>query len=85
MQAFDGVVGSVLSKVIPTALASGTLNSGLLSTFVGTLGRGFGDISVTVVGFVDLRQIQNLLFVPCLGILAFDLILVIMNRETLSA
>ncbi|KAL7453475.1 hypothetical protein ACHAWC_005148 [Mediolabrus comicus] len=85
VQAFDGVVGSVLSKVIPTALASGTLNSGLLSTFVGTLGRGFGDISVTVVGFVDLRQIQNLLFVPCLGILAFDLILVIMNRETLSA
>ena len=37
VQAFDGVVGSVLSKVIPTALATGTLNSGLLATIVGTV------------------------------------------------
>ena len=37
VQAFDGVVGSVLSKVIPTALATGTLNSGLLATVVGTV------------------------------------------------
>lgn len=37
VQAFDGVVGSVLSKVIPTALATGTLNSGLLATVLGTV------------------------------------------------
>ncbi|KAL7463959.1 hypothetical protein ACHAXS_004310 [Conticribra weissflogii] len=37
MQAFDGVVGSVLSKVIPTALATGTFNSGLFATLVGTV------------------------------------------------
>ena len=37
VQAFDGVVGSVLSKVIPTALASGTWNSGFLATVVGTV------------------------------------------------
>ncbi len=37
VQAFDGVAGSVLSKVIPTFLASGTLNSGLLATTVGTV------------------------------------------------
>ena len=37
VQAFDGVVGSVLSKVIPTALATGTINSGLLATLVGTV------------------------------------------------
>jgi hypothetical protein len=30
IQSFEGVIGSTLSKVIPTALASGTLNSGLL-------------------------------------------------------
>ena len=30
IQSFEGVIGSCLSKVIPTALASGTLNSGLL-------------------------------------------------------
>ncbi len=32
VQAFDGVVGSMLSKVIPTALATGTL-----ATVVGTV------------------------------------------------
>ena len=37
VQAFDGVVGSVLSKVIPTSLATGTLNSGLLATVLGTV------------------------------------------------
>ena len=41
VQAFDGVVGSVLSKVIPTALATGTLNSGLLATVLGTVSSSF--------------------------------------------
>ena len=40
VQAFDGVVGSVLSKVIPTALATGTLVSisfhHILSSFICT-------------------------------------------------
>ena len=46
VQAFDGVVGSVLSKVIPTALATGTLNSGLLATVVGTVSA-----AITVIVF----------------------------------
>jgi len=37
IQCFEGVIGSTLSKVIPTALASGTLNSGLLATLVDTV------------------------------------------------
>lgn len=37
IQSFEGVIGSALSKVIPTALASGTLNSGLLATLVDTV------------------------------------------------
>jgi len=85
VQAFDGVVGSVLSKVIPTALAAGTLNSGLLATIVGTLGRALGDAFITTVGYINLRQVQNLLFVPSFVILCFDLILVLMKRETLTA
>jgi len=85
VQAFDGVVGSVLSKVIPTALAAGTLNSGLLATIVGTLGRALGDAFITGVGYINLRQVQNLLFVPSFVILAFDLVLVLMKRETLTA
>lgn len=37
IQSFEGVIGSTLSKVIPTALASGTFNSGLLATLVDTV------------------------------------------------
>ncbi len=85
IQAFDGVVGSVLSKVIPTALAAGTLNSGLLATIVGTLGRALGDAFITAVGYIDLRQVNNLLFVPSFVILVADLVLVFMRRETLTA
>ena len=85
IQAFDGVVGSVLSKVIPTALAAGTLNSGLLATIVGTLGRALGDAFITAVGYINLRQVQNLLFVPSLVILVADLLIVFTKRETLTA
>jgi len=85
VQAFDGVVGSVLSKVIPTALAAGTLNSGLLATIVGTLGRALGDAFITAVGYINLRQVQNLLFVPSFLILVSDLLLVLMKRENLTA
>mmetsp|Transcript_30019 Transcript_30019/g.55234 ORF Transcript_30019/g.55234 Transcript_30019/m.55234 type:complete len:701 (-) Transcript_30019:82-2184(-) len=85
VQAFDGVVGSVLSKVIPTALASGTLNSGLLATVIGTFGRACGDVFITSVGYVNLRQIMNLLFVPSFIILALDLILICYNYDSLTA
>ena len=37
IQSFEGIIGSALSKVIPTALASGTFNSGLLATLVDTV------------------------------------------------
>ncbi|KAL7537776.1 hypothetical protein ACHAXR_008064 [Thalassiosira sp. AJA248-18] len=85
VQAFDGVVGSVLSKVIPTALATGTLNSGLLATVIGTFGRAFGDVFITSVGYIDLRQIMNLLFVPSFVILVLDLILICYNYDSLTA
>jgi hypothetical protein len=49
-QAFDSVIGSALSKVIPTALASGTLNSGLIATWVGTV-RFFDSCEVFI--FMD--------------------------------
>lgn len=64
IQCFEGIIGSVLSKVIPTALASGTLNSGLLATLVDTLGRASGDIFISIAGFLNLRQLMNLLFIP---------------------
>jgi len=85
VQAFDGVVGSVLSKVIPTALASGTLNSGLLATVIGTFGRACGDVFITSVGYINIRQIMNLLFVPSFVILMLDLVLICYNYDSLTA
>ena len=64
IQCFEGIIGSALSKVIPTALASGTLNSGLLATLVDTFGRACGDIFISLAGFIKLRQLMNLLFIP---------------------
>ncbi|KAL7522716.1 hypothetical protein ACHAWX_007399 [Stephanocyclus meneghinianus] len=85
VQAFDGVVGSVLSKVIPTALATGTLNSGLLATVVGTFGRACGDVFITSVGFIDLRNVMNMLYIPSFLILLLDLIIIWWNYDVLTA
>jgi hypothetical protein len=74
IQSFEGVVGSALSKVIPTALASGTFNSGLLATLVDTLGRASGDLFISFMGWVNMRQLMNLLFIPAFGILVSCLI-----------
>jgi hypothetical protein len=76
IQSFEGVIGSALSKVIPTALASGTFNSGLLATLTDTFGRSCGDLFISLVGFINLRQLMNLLFIPGACILITCLIVV---------
>jgi len=48
-------------------------------------GRACGDIFITSVGYVDLRQIQNLLFVPSFMILASNLALILCNYDSLTA
>jgi hypothetical protein len=55
IQCFEGVIGSTLSKVIPTALASGTFNSGLLATLVDT-------VSLTIVRRTFNVSISNVFF-----------------------
>jgi hypothetical protein len=84
VQAFEGVIGSTLSKVIPTALASGTFNSGLLATLVDTFGRSCGDLFISAAGFVSLRQLMNLLFIPGFAILLTCLIVIERSRDMLS-
>jgi len=84
IQAFEGVIGSTLSKVIPTALASGTFNSGLLATLVDTFGRACGDLFISAAGFVSLRQLMNLLFIPGFCILLTCLIVIERSRDMLS-
>jgi len=65
IQAFEGVIGSTLSKVIPTALASGTFNSGLLATLVDTFGRACGDNFISMVGFISIRYVNVLQLLSC--------------------
>jgi len=84
IQSFEGVIGSCLSKVIPTALASGTFNSGLLATLVDTFGRACGDLFISLVGFVNLRQLMNLLFIPGFCIMLTCLTVIERYRDMLS-
>ena len=84
IQAFEGVIGSTLSKVIPTALASGTFNSGLLATLVDTFGRTCGDLFISAAGFLSLRQLMNLLFIPGFAIMLSCLIIIERCRDLLS-
>jgi Sugar (and other) transporter len=84
IQAFEGVIGSTLSKVIPTALASGTFNSGLLATLVDTFGRTCGDLFISAAGFLSLRQLMNLLFIPGFAIMLTCLIVIERCRDLLS-
>lgn len=76
IQSFEGVIGSALSKLIPTALAQGTFNSGLLATLVDTFGRSCGDLFISLMGFWNIRQLMNLLFLPGVMILGTCLIFV---------
>jgi Major Facilitator Superfamily len=84
IQAFEGVIGSTLSKVIPTALASGTFNSGLLATLVDTFGRACGDLFISAAGFISMRQLMNLLFIPGFIIMLSCLIVIERCRDLLS-
>jgi len=76
IQSFEGVIGSALSKVIPTALATGTFNSGLLATLVDTFGRFCGDMFISLMGCINIEQLMNLLFIPGVLILCTCLFIV---------
>jgi len=84
IQAFEGVIGSTLSKVIPTTLASGTLNSGLLATLVDTFGRACGDLFISAMGFICLRQLMNLLFIPTFALMIGCLVIIERYRDMLA-
>jgi hypothetical protein len=84
IQTFEGVIGSTLSKVIPTALASGTVNSGLLATLIDTSGRAWGDIFISLMGYINLRQLMNLLFIPTFVLMLVCLIVIERYRDFLS-
>ena len=70
LNALEGVIMSLLSKVVSPELAKGTFNSGLLATEAGTLGRVVGDTMLTCMSERLEAGVINGLFVPiALGVL----------------
>lgn len=76
IEACESFVASLMSKVVPSALAQGTFNSGLLATLVGTGGRATGDLVITLMGLISIRNLLNLLIIPgaCLIVISICLI-----------
>merc|ERR1711983_675589 len=79
----ESFLASLLSKVVPSALATGTCNSGLLLTLVGTGGRAVGDLFLTAMGYISLRNLLNLVIVPAVFFVAISILIVLMNYNIL--
>ncbi len=65
LNSLEGVIMTLLAKVISPELAKGTFNSGLLATEAGTFGRVLGDCCITLFGAAqDSSALVNHLFFP---------------------
>jgi len=76
LNALEGIIMSMLSKLVSPELAKGTFNSGLLATEAGTVGRVVGDLIITWMGLMQsTTTLVNLLFGPIgLGIIICGII-----------
>mmetsp|Transcript_15461 Transcript_15461/g.34523 ORF Transcript_15461/g.34523 Transcript_15461/m.34523 type:complete len:909 (+) Transcript_15461:277-3003(+) len=84
IEACESFVASLMSKLVPSALAVGTFNSGLLTTLVGTSGRASGDLLITVLGSWSIRNLLNLLIIPSTGLVITSILLVLRNYDDLA-
>ncbi|CAM9432730.1 unnamed protein product, partial [Heterosigma akashiwo] len=67
--AYEGVLMSLLSRLVTPEMARGTFNSGLLATEFGTFGRTVADFSISFVGSVGtVDQFVNGAFLPCVAL-----------------
>lgn len=80
----ESFVASLMSKVVPSELATGTFNSGLLATLVGTSGRASGDLFIAGAGYVSLRNLLNLLLVPSTFLMLMSLFVVLHEYDELE-
>ena len=65
LNSLEGVIMTLLAKVISPELAKGTFNSGLLATEAGTFGRVLGDCCITLFGAAQhSSELVNHLFFP---------------------
>ncbi|VEU40672.1 unnamed protein product [Pseudo-nitzschia multistriata] len=79
IEACESFVASLMSKCVPSALAVGTFNSGLLATLVGTGGRAVGDLFITAMGLISIRNLLNLLIIPGLALMILSMFLLWRN------
>ena len=84
LEASESFVASLMSKVVPSALAAGTLNSGLLATLVGTSGRATGDLLITAMGLISIRNLLNLVVIPGIVFMVISFLLVRQNYSILG-
>eukprot|EP00937_MAST-01D_sp_MAST-1D-sp2_P005113 g5113.t1 len=76
----EGVTMSLLSKLVPPALARGTFNSGLLATEAGTLGRAAGDLLIFAVGAsIAAADLTEAVFAPDIAL--FVVVVVLIRRH----
>ncbi|CAB9498402.1 SPX domain-containing membrane protein [Seminavis robusta] len=83
IEACESFVASLMSKVVPSALATGTFNSGLLATLVGTGGRATGDLVITVMGLISIRNLLDLLIIPGAILVSISIFLIRYNYDIL--
>jgi len=84
VEACESFVASLMSKCVPSALAVGTFNSGLLATLVGTGGRAVGDLFITAMGLISIRNLLNLLIIPGLVLILFSMFLLWRNYKIVA-
>jgi hypothetical protein len=84
IEACESFVASLMSKVVPSALAVGTFNSGLLATLVGTGGRATGDLFITLMALLSIRNLLNLLIIPGIVLMFVSMVLIRRNYAILA-
>lgn len=84
LNALEGIIMSLLARLLSPELSHGTFNSGLLATEAGTFGRVVGDMAITVVGQSALpASLVNLLYLPLACLMAVSVALVYRNYDKL--
>jgi len=84
IEANESYVASMMSKLLPSQLAVGTFNSGLLIILVAMSARATADIFITILGSISIRYLLNMLIIPSTCLVATSLLLVWRNFEALA-
>jgi hypothetical protein len=85
LNVLEGVIMSLLSKLVSPELARGTFNSGFLATEAGTLGRVIADTMITMISVsCDPVTLINWLYMPVAAGVLLCIIITFRYYETLA-